>query len=155
MSSNTHSERFTTALLLVGPAALLGGALAFQYVGGLAPCEMCLWQRWALVAALGLALLGWALGHSRAVLALSALAVLAGAGIGGFHMGVEQHWWKGITECAAPMVSGSAAEMMGQIMAQPLVRCDAIAWSLFGISMAGWNMVVSTLIGGVALWRLK
>ena len=81
--------------------------------------------------------------------------MLAGAGIAVFHVGVEQHWWQGITECSAPMVSGTSAEIMGQIMAQPLVRCDAIAWSLFGISMAGWNALVSTLIGGTALWRLK
>jgi disulfide bond formation protein DsbB len=150
-----HSERLTTALLLAGPAGLLGGALAFQYIGGLTPCEMCVWQRWALAAAIGLALAGWALRHNRALLLLSALAVLAGAGIAIFHAGVEQHWWKGITECAAPMVSGSSAEIMGQIMAQPLVRCDAIPWSLFGISMAGWNALVSSIIGGVALWRLK
>ena len=150
-----RSDRLTTALLLAGPAALLGGALAFQYVGGLAPCEMCLWQRWALAAALVLALLGWAMGNARAVLALAALAVLGGAGIAVFHAGVEQHWWQGITKCAAGLSSGSNAEIMGQIMAQPLVRCDAIPWSLFGISMAGWNAVVSTIIGGVALWRLK
>ena len=149
-----RSDRLTTALLLVGPAAVLGGALAFQYIGGLAPCEMCLWQRYALVAALVLALLGWAT-KARALLVLAALAVLAGAGIAVFHAGVEQHWWKGITECAAPMISGTSADIMGQIMAQPLVRCDAIAWSLFGISMAGWNALVSGLIGGIALWRLK
>lgn len=143
-----------TVLLLVGPAALLGGALGFQYIGGLPPCEMCLWQRYALVTALGLALVGWATGL-RALLVLSALAVLAGAGIAVFHAGVEQHWWKGITECSAPMLAGSSAEIMGQIMAQPLVRCDAIAWSLFGISMAGWNALVSSVIGGAALWRLK
>jgi disulfide bond formation protein DsbB len=144
------SDRATTALLLVGPTALLGGALVFQYVGGLAPCEMCHWQRWALLAAIGLALAGWALRHNRALLVLAALAVLVGAGIA-----VEQHWWKGITACAAPMVSGNSADIMGQIMAQPLVRCDAIPWSLFGISMAGWNALISGLIGGVALWRLK
>ncbi|KAB7646570.1 disulfide bond formation protein B [Polymorphobacter fuscus] len=151
-----RSDRWpVTALLLTGPAALLGGALAFQHVGGLAPCEMCLWQRWALVAALALALLGWVLRHARAVLALSALAVLAGAAIAVFHVGVEQHWWPGITACAAAPVTGSAADVMGQIMAQPLVRCDAIAWSLFGISMAGWNALISIAIGGTALWRLK
>ncbi len=149
-----RSDRPTTALLLVGPAALLGGALAFQYLGGISPCEMCLWQRWALVTALGLALLGWALGHSRSVLRLAALAVLAGAGIAVFHVGVEQHWWQGITSCAAAPITGSTAEVMGQIMAQPLVRCDAIAWSLFGISMAGWNVLVSSVIGGLALWQL-
>ncbi|MFZ4688565.1 MAG: disulfide bond formation protein B [Polymorphobacter sp.] len=150
-----RSDRLVTALLLVGPAALLGGALGFQYLGGLAPCEMCLWQRWALVAALGLALLAWATGHARAVLALAALAVLAGAGIAAFHVGVEQHWWEGITSCAAAPLTGTSADVMSQIMAQPLVRCDAIAWSLFGISMAGWNVIGSTLIGGYALWRLK
>ena len=144
----------TTALLLAGPAALLGGALAFQYLGGLNPCEMCVWQRWALVGALVLALIGWAMGHSRTLLILAALAVLAGAGIAAFHFGVEQHWWQGITTCAAAPITGSAADVMGQIMAQPLVRCDAIAWSLFGISMAGWNALISGAVGGTALWRL-
>ena len=144
-----------TALLLVGPAALLGGALAFQYVGGIVPCEMCMWQRWALLMALGLALIGWALGHARAVLTLSALAVLAGAAIAAFHVGVEQHWWRGITACAAAPVTGTTAEVISSIMAAPLVRCDAIAWSLFGISMAGWNALISSAIGGLALWRLN
>ena len=115
---------------------------------------MCLWQRWALAAAIGLALLAWSARHSRVLLALSALAVLAGAGIAVFHVGVEQHWWQGITACAAPMVTGTTADVIGAMMAQPLVRCDAIAWSLFGISMAGWNALISTVIGGAALWRL-
>ena len=149
-----RSDRGVTALLLVGPTALLAGALGFEYLGGLPPCEMCLWQRWALAAAIGLALLAWSARHSRVLLALSALAVLAGAGIAVFHVGVEQHWWQGITACAAPMVTGTTADVIGAMMAQPLVRCDAIAWSLFGISMAGWNVLISTVIGGAALWRL-
>ncbi len=148
-------RRDATALLLLGPAALLAGALGFQYLGGLAPCEMCLWQRYALVAALGLALASWALRHNRLVLILSALAVLTGAGIAMFHTGVELHWWQGFTRCTAPIVSGSSAEMLTQILNQPLIRCDAIPWSLFGISMAGWNAILSTLIGATALWRLK
>ena len=147
-------QRLTTAILLIGPATLLGGALAFEYIGGLAPCEMCMWQRWALVAALGLALLGWGAGHARALLWLAALAVLGGAGIAAFHVGVEQHWWQGITTCSAPATVGSTADVMSQIMAAPLVRCDAIAWSLFGVSMAGWNALISSAIGGLALWRL-
>ena len=149
-----RSDRSVTALLLVGPSALLAGALGFEYLGGLAPCEMCLWQRWALAAAIGLALLAWATRYSRPVLGLAALAVLASAGIAVFHVGVEQHWWQGFTACAAPMVTGTTAEVIGAMMAQPLVRCDAIAWSLVGISMAGWNALVSTAIGGTALWRL-
>jgi disulfide bond formation protein DsbB len=147
-------QRLTTALLLVGPATLLVGALAFQYIGGLAPCEMCVWQRWALVTTLGLALLGWSAGHARALLWLAAIAVMAGAGIAAFHVGVEQHWWQGITTCAAPATVGSTADVMSQIMAAPLVRCDAIAWSLLGVSMAGWNALISSAIGGLALWRL-
>lgn len=150
-----RSDRLTTAILLLGPAGLLGGALAFEYIGGLVPCEMCLWQRWALAVALVLALLGWATGHARALLALAALAILCGGSIAIFHVGVEQHWWQGITKCAASLSSGSATDIMEQILAQPLVRCDAIPWSLFGISMAGWNAMVSILIGGTALWRLK
>ncbi len=150
-----RSDRLSTALLLVGPSALLGGALSFQYLAGIAPCEMCMWQRWVLVTAVGIALLGWAAGRSRALLVLAALVVLAGAGVAAFHVGVEQHWWQGITRCAAAPVSGSRDAMLAQILAQPLVRCDAIAWSLFGISMAGWNAICSSLIGGYALWRLK
>jgi disulfide bond formation protein DsbB len=146
--------RLTTALLLVGPAALLGGAIAFEYIGGLVPCEMCMWQRWALLAALVLALLAWATGHARALLWLATLAVLTNVGIAAFHVGVEQHWWKGITTCAAAATVGSTAEVMSEIMAAPLVRCDAIAWSLFGISMAGWNALISSVIAGLALWRL-
>ena len=81
--------------------------------------------------------------------------MLVGAAIAAFHAGVEQHWWKGITECAATPVTGSASDILGQILAQPLIRCDAIPWSLLGLSMAGWNMVISAVIGGAALWRLK
>jgi disulfide bond formation protein DsbB len=158
-----RDQRAATALLLAGPAALLGGAIGFQYLGGLAPCEMCLWQRWALVAALALAAVAWATGRAKgratryggALLMLAAAAVLVGAAIAVFHAGVEQHWWQGITGCAAPPVSGTSAEMLGQILAQPLVRCDAIPWSLLGLSMAGWNAVVSALIGGTALWLLQ
>jgi disulfide bond formation protein DsbB len=152
---HSSGNAYTTALLLAGAAALLGGALAFQYIGGLYPCEMCVWQRLALVFTLVLALVGWVAGHARALLALASLAMLGGAGIALFHVGVEQHWWQGITACAAPMINGSTADVMGQIMAQPLVRCDAIAWSLFGISMAGWNALLSGGIGGIALWRLR
>lgn len=145
------------ALLTILPLALLGGALGFQYLGGLAPCEMCMWQRWALVGALVFATAGWMgfrSGTARPLFMLAALAVLAGAGIAAFHVGVEQHWWKGITRCAAAATSGSTADIISQVLAQPMIRCDAIAWSLFGISMAGYNAIISGFGGGYALWRL-
>lgn len=150
-----RSRNLASALLVAVPVALLCGALAFQYIGGIYPCEMCMWQRWVLVASLAIAIVAVLAGRSRVLLALSALVVLGGAGVAMFHVGVEQHWWQGITACAVPPVAGTTAEMMSQIMAQPLIRCDAIAWSLFGISMAGWNALISTITGGLALWLLR
>ena len=149
-----RSEAAANALVLTGPAALLGGALAFQYLGGLYPCEMCLWQRWPHVAALGLGLLAWGLRSNRAVVALAALAVLVSAALGLFHAGVELKWWEGITACSGGSVGGSQADILASIVNTPLVQCDAVAWSLFGLSMAGWNAVLSFGIGGGALWLL-
>ena len=148
-------SRAANTLVLAGAGGLLGGALLFQYVGGYAPCEMCVWQRWPHVAALALGLVAWALGSNRAVVALAAVAVLVSGGIGVFHAGVELHWWPGVTACAASLAGGSTADIMRSVLATPLVRCDAVAWSLFGISMAGWNAVLSFGIGGGALWLLR
>jgi disulfide bond formation protein DsbB len=150
-----HADAVTAALLIAGPTALLAGAFAFQYLGGLPPCEMCLWQRWALAAAIELAVLGTLLRRHGTILSLAALAILVNAAIAAFHVGVEFHWWQGVTDCAAAPITGSTSAILTQVLAQPLVRCDAIPWSLFGVSMAGWNAVVSILIGGVALWRLR
>ncbi|GGI67228.1 dihydroneopterin aldolase [Polymorphobacter multimanifer] len=142
------------AIVLAGGLALLGGALAFEHLGGLVPCEMCIWQRQAIAAALVLATLALVL-TSRAVAALAAVAMLGNAAIAGFHAGVEQKWWEGITRCATTPSGGSTADIIGAILATPLVRCDAIPWSLFGISMAGWNFIIASIIGALALWRLK
>lgn len=145
-----RSEAAANALVLAGSAALLGGALAFQYLGGLAPCEMCLWQRWPHVAALVLGLIAWSLGSRRAVVALAAIAVLATAAIGAFHAGVEYHWWAGPAACTAPPIS--TTDFITAALATPMIRCDAAAWTLFGVSMAGYNGLVSTFIGSAALW---
>nr|WP_295658894.1 disulfide bond formation protein B [Polymorphobacter sp.] len=149
-----RSKQAANALVLVGSAALLGGALAFQYIGHLAPCEMCLWQRWPHVTALVLGLIAWALRSNRALVALAALAVLTTAGIGYYHAGVEYHWWAGPQACtAAGFAAGS--DFITAALATPMIRCDAAAWTLFGISMAGYNALFSTMIGGVALWLVK
>ena len=143
----------TRAMLLagLGSASMLIGAFGFQYLGGLAPCQLCLWQRWphaAAVAILGLALLtGW-----RALAWAGALAALTTAGIGLFHAGVEQGWWQFISSCTQGSIAGlSGADLLNPDLATaPPVRCDAIPWSLMGISMAGWNTIVST--GLAAIW---
>ncbi len=149
-----RSEVVPAGTLLLGGLGLLGGALAFEHIGGLVPCEMCMWQRWALATALVLATLGLFL-KARLLVGLGAVAMLAGAAIAAFHAGVEQKWWEGITACAASPVGGSTADIIGAVLTAPIVRCDAIPWSMWGLSMAVWNFVISTVIGGYALWRLK
>ena len=147
------SSRLANALVLVGSAGLLGGALAFQYLGHLAPCEMCLWQRWPHVAALVLGLVAWAFGSRRGVVALAAVAVLVSAAIGYYHAGVEYHWWAGPQACTAPAFA-AGTDFITAALASPMIRCDAAAWTLFGVSMAGYNALISTGIGGTALWLL-
>ena len=152
--------RLSTAhiLAVLVPAGLLGGALAFQYLGGLAPCELCIWQRWPHGVALAIALLALLpiLGQARRVMiALAALGVAVSGAIGIYHAGVEQHWWQGVTACTAAPVAGTTEEILAQIMATPLVRCDAIPWSLMGISMAGWNAILSLTFAGVILWLIR
>jgi disulfide bond formation protein DsbB len=143
-------QRLAAAAAL-GSALMLGGALAFQYAGGLAPCPLCLWQRWPHLAAILIGVLAVATGL-RPLAWAGALAVLAGAGIAGFHAGVEQGWWEGLSACTAQSIEGlSAEELMAQIMAAPIVRCDEIAWSFAGLSMAAWNGILSLGLGLVWL----
>ena len=138
-------DRFRLArlLALIVPLGLLGGAYSFQYLGGLYPCEMCWWQRYPLFAAAALALLAFVIAPRRLWVALAALAILSSGLIGGFHAGVEWKWWPGITSCAAVMPEGRTA--LEAIMAQPTIRCDEAAFRLLGLSLAGWNFVISTL----------
>lgn len=149
MRAMLNNPRALSALAAAGSAATLLAALGFQFIGGLAPCEMCIWQRWPHVAAIALGLLAAALGW-RVAMALGAVAMLTGAGLGVMHVGVEQHWWEGITTCSSGSISGlSTEELLAQIMAAPLVRCDEIAWSLFGVSMAGWNAILSLTLAAI------
>jgi len=155
-------NRFATArwIALLLPAALMAGALGSQYIGGLFPCEMCHWQRWPHYTAIVLAALAFVVPGAalkRALVALAAIAILVSGGIGVFHAGVEYHWWEGITACSTTMhgSGGSVEDMLKRIMDAPVVRCDVAQWSLFGISLAGFNAIIS-LTGGLAvLWLLR
>jgi disulfide bond formation protein DsbB len=139
-------------LALLIPAGLLGGALFSQYVGGLYPCEMCYWQRWphaaAILLAIGAYLTASNRQRSRILVMLAALAVAVSGAIGVFHAGVEIGWWEGITQCTA-----AGATSLQDIMNVPLVRCDQVQWEFLGISMAGWNAIIS-LTGAVAIIAL-
>jgi len=144
------NARFLASGAALLSAATLLGAFGFQYIGGLAPCHLCLLERYphGIAFAIGLAAL---FAGNRWLFVLGGVVMVYSAGLAGYHVGVEQHWWQGPTSCTSSGISGlSNEELMAQILAAPLVRCDDIPWSLFQISMAGWNGLVS--IGLAAMW---
>jgi disulfide bond formation protein DsbB len=146
----TLSRRMLILLATLGSVGLLGGAFAFQYIGGLAPCQLCLWQRWPHAAAILIGVVALVTGW-RGLAWLGALAALATAGIGVFHVGVEQLWWEGLASCTAGSIEGiSTADLLNPAadVAAP-VRCDEIAWTMLGISMAGWNVILSLVLAGI------
>lgn len=139
----------------LGSIALLGGAYAFQHIGGMPPCKMCLWQRWPHAAAIAIGIVALATGR-RELAIFGMLAALATAGIGAYHAGVEQMWWEGPTTCTSGSITGlSTEDLLAQIMEAPVVRCDEIAWSLFGISMAAWNAILSFILAGIWFKAVK
>ncbi|MDJ0278869.1 disulfide bond formation protein B [Sphingomonas sp. 2R-10] len=134
------------ALLL--PLTLIAGALASQYLGGLYPCEMCHWQRWPHYAAIALAGLSFIVPRTsgkRALVLLAGVAILVSGLIGVFHAGVEYHWWQGVTACANTL-GARGGDLLAAIVAQPVIRCDVPQWTFLGISLAGFNAILS--IGG-------
>ena len=141
-------------LLICGAmsAVLLIAAFLFEYVGGMAPCSLCIWQRWAHVAVIGAAMAGLFILPSRAALLLPLAAALASFGIAGYHAGVEWRFWQGPGGCTANLAADlGTADLVDALLATPVVRCDDVPWSLFGLSMAGWNALLSLDIAGVAL----
>nr|WP_283255021.1 disulfide bond formation protein B [Marivita sp. GX14005] len=133
-----------------GSLALMIGAWGFQYIGGMAPCEMCLWQRYPHLIAIAIGLI--ALRYGEAALAwLGAAMAFTSAAIAGLHTGVERGWWPGFTSCSAQPIGGlSSDELFDRIMTAPVVRCDEVPWEMFGLSMASWNMIASCVL--VAIW---
>ncbi|WP_417455914.1 disulfide bond formation protein B [Kordiimonas sp.] len=156
MASNLISLPDREPVLFGGlvAALLLGSAFAFQYAG-YPPCELCWWQRYPYMGVIAVALtskLVKALPH-KLILLLLALLFAADAGIAAFHFGVEQKWWEGLATCSGYVDMGDSVDAaLEAIMNAPVVRCDEIAWSLFGISMAGYNFLIAT---GMALFTAK
>ena len=139
------------ALLL--PFLLLAGAFGSQYFGGLYPCEMCWWQRYAHLVAFALAIIAFTATaqtpRSRAFTLLAALAIAVSGMIGVYHAGVEAKIFEGFTQCTTLPKATSTAELLKQITHAPLVRCDEVQFRFLGISMAGWNAILS--LGGAGL----
>ena len=140
-------------LALLLPAALLAGAFGSEYLGGLNPCEMCWWQRYAHLAALVPAALAFTAPagaqRSRTLVLAAALAIAVSGAIGVYHAGVELKIFEGFTTCTSTARGATTAELLRQITATPLIRCDQVQWSFLGVSMAGWNAILS--LGGAAL----
>ena len=140
-------------IALLFPSALLLGALGSQYLGGLHPCEMCYWQRWPHGAAILLAGLAFtapsASQRARMLTMLAALAIAVSGAIGVYHAGVEIGVFEGITTCTAMATGGTTEDLLRQITKAPIIRCDQVQFSFLGISMAGWNAILS--LGGTAV----
>lgn len=147
------------ALALLVPAALLAGAWSFQIWGGLFPCEMCWYQRYAHLTAVALALIAFAVarkpGLDRAFVILAALAILTSGGIGAYHAGVEAKIFPGFTGCTRVVADATSTDdFMRQILDAPAIRCDEVQWRdpVLGISMAGWNAILSIGFALLILW---
>jgi disulfide bond formation protein DsbB len=140
------------AFALIIPLGLMAGALGSQILGGLYPCEMCHWQRWPHYAAIALATLAFVVrggGLGRVLIALAAFAILTSGAIGVFHAGVEYGFWEGLTRCTSTV----ATVTLDSILNAPMIRCDVPQWTLAGISLAGFNSIIS-LAGGLAILTL-
>ncbi|MEI6558208.1 MAG: disulfide bond formation protein B [Rhodospirillaceae bacterium] len=150
----TGGWRAPALLAAIGIAAL-NAAFFLQYVVGVQPCVLCVYQRipYGVAAALGLTALVFGR-HRRlraALLALIALAMLIGCGTAVFHLGIETHWWAGSAGCGVPPPAASVEALRAQLLSGPIVRCDEVSWSLFGISLAGYNIPLTLALALFAL----
>jgi len=142
-------------VVLVASAAVLGGALLSQYWGGLAPCELCLLQRWPWVAAIVMSLIAIIVGNRSTlpwVALLLAVVFAVGSALALYHVGVEKHWFAGPNACTGAATAADTVEALkARILGQKPVRCDEPGWSLWGISLAGWNLLASLVMAGSCL----
>ncbi|MGB7411203.1 MAG: disulfide bond formation protein B [Sphingopyxis granuli] len=151
------NNRYAAPLLaLIAPLLLYGGALVSQYGFGLHPCEMCYWQRWPHQVAMVLAALALLLRRSdaamRALTLLSAIAIAVSGAIGVFHAGVEYGLWEGLTTCST---AATGPVSLDSILAAPITRCDVPQWTLFGVSLAGFNAIFSFAAAALVLTLLR
>jgi disulfide bond formation protein DsbB len=150
-------------LILLVAAATIAGAWFFQLVLDIQPCPLCLEQRFAYYALIPLSALvaiGAARGSPRGVLLLGlvllALAALANAALGTYHAGVEWGFWKGPTDCTGPVGNlGSAGNLLQRLDTVKIVRCDEVQWRFLGISLAGYNVLISLSMAAIAAWGVE
>jgi len=155
MTKSQRQAVMPPAALLVASLAMILGAYGFQYIGEMEPCEMCYWQRYAYYVAIPLLAVAVLVAAdstqgilARAFTGLAALALLTGAVIAAYHAGVEYKWWPGPESCSAgSFIADTAEAFLAAIKGRNIVMCDEVPWSLFGISMAGYNSIISLGLG--------
>jgi disulfide bond formation protein DsbB len=143
-------------------AATIAGAWFFQLVLEILPCPLCLEQRYAYYLAIPVGVLTALAARSGAPrplllagLAILVLAALANAGLGTYHSGVEWGFWKGPTDCSGPVINlGNAADLLSKLDTVKVVRCDEVQWRFLGLSLAGYNVLISLLMAAIAAWGL-
>ncbi len=146
------SARMLMLLAGLGSAALFFGALFFQFVIGVEPCAMCFWQRWPHRVGIILGLIGAAI--PRAIIAAAgAINMAVSFGLAAFHTGVERQWWDGPASCTSRGVDLTASEcgLLDPNCGNAIALCDEISWSLFGLSMANYNAVISLVLLGLCV----
>ena len=142
-----HPARASLLLALVSAAILLA-ALALQFLGGLAPCPLCIWQRWPYVALVALGLIGWRW-RPRALLGIATLVLLGAAGLAAYHVGIEQGWWALPGGCIAGVTAESVEELK-RLLAEAPPACDQVGFTFLGLTLAGWNLVASLALAAYA-----
>ncbi len=148
------NQRNLVGLAVLGSVALLLGAYLFQALG-YAPCKMCIWQRWPHGVAIAIGAV-WAFMPMTALIWLGAVSALTTAGIGGYHTGVERGWWEGPASCSGggglDLGAMTGTDLLSTEIAETVIMCDEVAWELFGLSMASWNMLASLALA--AIWLM-
>lgn len=138
------------ALAFLMSTSLLAGAYGFQYIGGIEPCDLCWTQRYVHFAILGISGIGLLLKNTATIMGwATALALDVSIIAAGYHTGVEQKWWKGPDTCTSAGINQDAdmESLFDSMMEAKIVLCDEIAWEMFGISMAGYNLLISFAVG--------
>ena len=145
--------RKSAAVIVFISFIALSAALMSQYVFGLNPCVLCIYQRIPYVFAIAFGLIAYGAARqckntTRFFIFLAVFVLFVDSTIAVFHVGVEQKWWEGLSECSVSSGAEMTLEELRQaVLSAPVVRCDEVAWSLFGISMAGYNALLSFALG--------
>jgi disulfide bond formation protein DsbB len=149
-TTSAPAPRTASLLLAIAAALILAAVFAFQYLGGAAPCPLCIWQRYPYGVLIALGAIGF-FWQPRAMLASSTLVLLVGGGLAGYHYGVEQGWFALPAGCAAGGEATSVEELR-QMLREAPPACDQVRFTVLGLSLAAWNLLASLGLAAFAAY---